>query len=42
MWDLNTRKRKEGTIHASTTVEGGEPSQEKLSKEEDDRKEYFL
>ena len=31
----NIRKIKEGRIHASTAV-GGEPSQEKSSKEEDD------
>ena len=40
--DCNTRKRKEGRIHASTVVEGGEYSQEKSSKDDDDRKEYSL
>ena len=40
--DCDTRKRKEGRIHASTAVEGGEPSQKKSSKEEDDQKEYFI
>ena len=44
IWDCNARKRIEGRVHAhaSTTIEGGEPSQEKSSKEEDDQKEYFL
>ena len=28
--------------HPSTSIEGGEPSQKKSSKEEDDRKEYFF
>ena len=31
--DCNARKRKEGRVHASTAIEGGEPSQEKSSKE---------
>ena len=36
------RKIKEGRIHASIVVEGGEPSQEKSSKEKDDQKQYLL
>ena len=42
IWDYCVRKRKEGRAHASTTVEEGEPSQEKSSKEEDDGKEKFI
>ena len=33
--DCNARKIKDGRVHASATIEGGEPSQEKSSKEED-------
>ena len=36
--ELQWRKRKEGRVHASMAIEGGEPSQEKSSKEEDGRK----
>ena len=36
------RNKKEGRIHAFTVVEGGEPCQKKSSKEEHDRKEFYL
>ena len=40
--ECHARKKNEQRLHASTIVEGGEPSQKKLFEEKDYQKEYLI